>query len=263
VSVGKLFAAGIVPGIIMGLCLMGMSLILNRNNHNILRREKATPKEMKDAFLSAFWGLMMPVLILGGIYGGIFTPTEAAIVACFYGLFVGFFIYRTLNLTTFYEVIRDTLISSGNVMFIVACATFFAWFCSTSGLSRLAIETLTLASVNQFTFLLIINVILLIAGCFMETGAALYIFVPIMMPVALKLGYDPVALGVVMVINLAIGQVTPPVGINLYVACGIARINVKQISIAVLPFVIASLAALLLTTYVPDVCLWLPRMMGM
>jgi C4-dicarboxylate transporter DctM subunit len=263
VSVGKLFAAGIIPGILMGACLIGVSLLINRNNPNIVRQEKVCRQELFAALKSAFWGLMMPVVILGGIYGGIFTPTEAAIVACFYGLFVGFFIYRTLTIKILYEVLRDTVISSGNVMFIVACASFFAWFCSTSGLSRMAIEALTAASSSQVLFLLIVNVILLIAGCFMETGAALYIFVPIMLPVALKLGYDPVALGVMMVINLAIGQITPPVGINLYVACDIAKINIKQISVAVLPFAMAAGVALLAVTYFPQIYLWLPKLMGM
>jgi C4-dicarboxylate transporter DctM subunit len=263
VSVGKLFAATIIPGLFVGLCLIVASFLVFRKNPSIIKQPKASGAELWAAFKNAIWGLFMPVLILGGIYGGIFTPTEAAVVACFYGLFVGFVIYRTLNLKTLYEVLRDTVISSGNVMLIVACASFFAWFCSTSGLSRMAIEALTAASVNKYVFLLLINIILLIAGCFMETGAALYIFVPIMMPVALKLGCDPVALGVIMVMNLAVGQVTPPVGINLYVACGISDITLKEISISIIPYVFASLVALIVVTYFPQICLWLPKLMGM
>jgi C4-dicarboxylate transporter DctM subunit len=263
VSVGKLFAATIIPGLVVGACLIIASLLVFRNNPNIVKQGKASKAELWAAFKNAIWGLFMPVLILGGIYGGIFTPTEAAVVACFYGLFVGFVIYRTLTIKLLYEVLRDTVISSGNVMLIVACASFFAWFCSTSGLSRMAIEALSAASANKYIFLLIINCILLIAGCFMETGAALYIFVPIMMPVALKLGCDPTALGVIMVLNLAIGQVTPPVGINLYVACGISNVNLKDISLSVLPYVFAAITALLLVTYLPQISLWLPKLMGM
>jgi C4-dicarboxylate transporter DctM subunit len=147
-------------------------------------------------------------------------------------------------------------------MFIVACAGFFAWFCTTTGISDMASELLLSVSGSKYMFLLIVNIILLIAGCFLDAPSALYIFTPIMLPVATQLGYDPIALGVVMTMNLAIGMITPPVGVNLYVACGVSKITLGQISKAVIPYLVASLLVLFLITYLPDITLWLPNMMG-
>ena len=215
------------------------------------------------AFKEAFWGLMMPVIILGGIYGGYFTPTEAAAVAAVYGILVGLFIYRTINLKDLYELMVASALGSAVVMFIVAYAGFFAWFITTQGIAQMASTLLLNVAGNKYVFLILINIILLIAGCFIEANSALYIFTPIMLPVAVALGYDPIALGVVMTVNLAIGQVTPPVGVNLYVACGISNLSLKEISKAVGPFVIASVIVLLLITYIPEIILFLPKLLGL
>ena len=224
---------------------------------------KATTKEKWDAFKDAFWGLLMPVIILGGIYGGIFTPTEAAAVSAVYGLIVGFFIYRTLNLEKLKELLADSVSQTAVVMFIVATASLFACVLTVTGLAASASNMLiSVCKGNQYIFLLIINVILLIAGCFIDANSASYILVPILYPVATALGIDGVHLGCIMVMNMAIGLVTPPVGVNLYVGCGIANVSLKEISRAVLPFVGASIAALLLTTYVPILSMFLPRLLG-
>lgn len=260
-SIGKMFIAGIVPGLLMGAALIIASLILVKDM-KIDNQQKATGKEKWIAFKEAFWGLMMPVIILGGIYGGYFTPTEAAAVAAVYGILVGMFIYRTISLKDLYKLLIDSAVGSAIVMFIVACAGFFAWFITTQGIADLASNFLLQVSGNKYVFLLIINFILLIAGCFVDATSALYIFTPIILPVALALGYDPIALGVVMTVNLAIGQVTPPVGVNLYVACGVSKIGLKEISVAVLPFVLASILVLLLITYIPDIIMFLPNLMG-
>lgn len=261
VSIGKMFIAGIVPGLLMGLALILVCLILAKKM-NIEKQPKAPAKEVAAAFKDAIWGILMPVIILGGIYGGVFTPTEAAAVSAVYGLFVGIFVYKKVKGKEFMSILVDSAVQTSVVMFIIASASLFAWIVTTEGIAEAAGELLLAISGNKYVFLLIVNIILLIAGCFLDAISAFYIFVPIMLPVALKLGYDPVALGVVMTVNLAIGQVTPPVGVNLYVACGVSKISLKEISRHVLPFVFASLASLLLITYIPEIILWLPNILG-
>lgn len=262
VSIGKTFVAGIIPGILMGTALIIACLILVRKL-DLVQQEKAPMREVWIAFKEAIWGLLMPVIILGGIYGGFFTPTEAAAVSAVYGIVVGVFIYKQVNLKNLYEILVESAVQSAVVMIIVACASLFAWIVTTQGVAAMVSNYLLQMSNSQFLFLLIINIVLLIAGCFIDAVSALYIFVPIMLPVAMQLGYDPVALGIVMTMNLAIGQVTPPVGVNLYVACGISKVSLKDISRKVIPFVIASIISLLLITYIPQLSLWLPNMMKM
>jgi C4-dicarboxylate transporter DctM subunit len=261
VSIGKIFMAGIVPGLLMGAALVIASLLMTKKM-DIAPVPKASAKERWIAFKEAFWGLMMPVIILGGIYGGFFTPTEAAAVSAVYGIIVGVFVYKKLTMKDLNSLMIESAVGSAVVMFIVACAGFFAWFCTTTGISDMASDLLLSVSGSKFMFLFIVNIILLIAGCFLDAPSALYIFTPIMLPVATQLGYDPIALGVVMTMNLAIGMITPPVGVNLYVACGVSKITLGQISKAVIPYLVASLIVLFLITYVPDIILWLPNMMG-
>lgn len=261
VSIGKIFIAGIVPGLLIGLALIIVSLILSKKM-DIVKVEKASQKEKMIALKESFWGLMMPVIILGGIYGGYFTPTEAAAVAAVYGILVGMFVYKKINMKNLMVLMTDSAIQSAVVMFIVACASFFAWFVTTEGIATMASDFLIQVSGNKYMFLLILNVILLIAGCFLDATSALYIFTPIMLPVALQLGYDPIALGVVMTVNLAIGMITPPVGVNLFVACGVSKISVKEISKAVMPFFFGALVVLLLITYIPEIITFLPNILG-
>ncbi|MFA9424454.1 MAG: TRAP transporter large permease, partial [Sedimentibacter sp.] len=261
VSIGKMFMAGIVPGLLMGAALIIVSLMMTKKM-DIEPQPKASAKERWEAFKGAFWGLMMPIIILGGIYGGYFTPTEAAAVAAVYGILVGIFIYKKIGVKELYELMIESAKGSAVVMFIVANAGLFAWFCTTTGISDMASDLLLSVSGNKYIFLMLVNVILLIAGCFLDAPSALYIFTPIMLPVATQLGYDPIALGVVMTVNLAIGMVTPPVGVNLYVACGVSKISLGEISKAVIPYLIASLIVLLLITYIPSIITFLPNMMG-
>ena len=256
-SVGALFASGIVPGILMGVLLVVAMMWVSRKRELHLL-PKATWKERWESFKDAFWGLMMPVIILGGIYGGIFTPTEAAAVSAIYGLFVGLFIYKTITFKDVPRILADSVSQTAVVMFIVGTASLFAWILTVTGLAAQASNVLiSVSSGNKYIFLLIVNIILLIAGCFIDANSACYILVPILVPVATALGINPI-----MIVNMAIGMVTPPVGVNLYVGCGIAKISLKEISIAVLPFIVASIVALLLTTYIPIISMFLPNLLG-
>lgn len=262
VSIGRLFIAGIVPGLLIGLGLIIACLFVTLKKQYGMQ-DKAPFKETLAALKDAFWGLMTPVIILGGIYGGIFTPTEAAAVAVVYGLLVGTLVYKEVNLDKFFEILVETAVSSAVVMIIVATASVFAWVITSEGIAEMAGNFILSISGNQYVILILINVLLLIAGCFIDAISAYYILVPILLPVILQIGYDPLVFGVVMTVNLAIGQITPPVGVNLYVACGIAEIPLKTITRSLLPFFIASLTVLILITYFPEISLWLPNLLGL
>jgi C4-dicarboxylate transporter DctM subunit len=256
-SIGSLFIAGLVPGLLMGLAFIITALLVGRK-FNLVTSSKSSGKEKWDAFKDAFWGLMIPVIILGGIYGGIFTPTEAAAVSAVYGLFVGVFIYKKIRLKEFWAIVIDSASTTATVMFITACASLFAYVLTRARLDVMisgAIENVTGGS--TIIFFIIVNIILLIAGCFLDSTSALYIFTPLFVPVANALGIDLIHLGVVMIVNLSIGLFTPPVGVNLYVACNVAGINLSQISKAILPLLFAALIVLLFVTYIPGISLFL------
>ena len=264
VSIADMFMAGIVPGILMGVALV-IIVLLEAKKHDIKpSRQKATAKERWVTFKDAFWGFLMPVIILGGIYGGIFTPTEAAAVSVVYGLFVGMVIYREVSFRDLFDILVDSAKTTGGIMLIVASASLFSFVCTKFGIADAASGLLASIAHNQFVFLLIVNIIFLIAGCFIDANSAMYIFIPIMLPVCKALGYDVVAFGVMATVNLAIGQVTPPVGVNLFVAISIKikkglEVTLQQISKAVMPMIAASVVVLLVVTYVPAVSTALPK----
>jgi C4-dicarboxylate transporter DctM subunit len=260
-SVSKLFIAGILPGMLVGLSLFVVSYVLFGRNPEIRPEKRGTLREIGTAFKDAFWGLMAPLIILGGIYGGIFTATEAATVAVVYGAIVGFFIHRDLKLSDLPEILIDTGVTTGVVMLLVCTASVFAWVLNTSGVAVAAAAGLMHLATGKIIGLLLINAILLVAGCFMDAISIFYVFLPILLPVVNALGIDLVHFGVVMTVNMAIGQITPPVGVNLFVACRIARISMKEISQAVLPMVAAQTAALLVISFWPDLSLFLTRFM--
>ena len=261
VSVGDMFMGGIIPGIMMGVALVVIIFIEVRRKGLTASREKASWGERWASFRQAFWGFMVPVIILGGIYGGIFTPTEAAAVSVVYGLFVGLFIYKEVKIKDLYDLLVDSSKTTGGIMIIIGCATLFSYICTVHGISKAAQELLLAISGNKYVFLLIVNVIFLIAGCFVDANSAMYIFIPIMFPVATKLGINPIHFGVLSTVNLAIGQVTPPVGVNLFVGIGVCskmenlrdktRVTIETMSKAVWPMILACVIALMLVTYVP------------
>ena len=264
VSIADMFMAGIVPGILMGVALVIVVMVEARKKGIQPAQKKATAKERWDAFKDAFWGFLMPVIILGGIYGGIFTPTEAAAVSVVYGLFVGMMIYREVKLKDLFDICVDSAKTTGGIMLIVASASLFSYVCTKFGIADAASALLGSIAHNQFTFLLIVNIIFLIAGCFIDANSAMYIFIPVMLPVCKALGYDVVAFGVMATVNLAIGQVTPPVGVNLFVAIGIKikkgmEVTLQEISKAVMPMLAACVAVLLVVTYIPVTSTALPR----
>ena len=223
---------------------------------------KASAKERWLAFKDAFWALMMPVIILGGIYGGIFTPTEAAGVAVIYGLFVGIFIYREIRIKELYKVFVDAAISSATIMFIIAMAAVYAWIMTTSGVAADLSAAILSISENKIVILIIINLIFLISGCFLDANSSFYILLPIVTPLLVSLGVDLVHAGVFLTVNMAIGLVTPPVGVNLYVACKSGDVSVAELCRKILPFLAAGIVSLLLITYVEPISMFLPRMFG-
>lgn len=254
-SITSLFKAGMVPGLLMGAGLIITALVIGRKC-DLKVSPKASGAERLVAFKDAVPGLLMPVIILGGIYGGIFTPTEAAAVSVFYGLFVGFVIYKDLNLNKLSDIMVDSCSTTATVMFITMGASLFAYVLTRARLDE-AIENvmLNVTGGSVVIFFIIVNIVLLIAGCFLDSTSALYIFTPLFAPVALQLGIDPIHLGVVMIVNLAIGLFTPPVGVNLYVACGIGKISIEDISKGIIPCLVAMLIILLLVTYIPAISL--------
>ncbi|HML35450.1 MULTISPECIES: TRAP transporter large permease [Sporomusa] len=260
VSIGSMFLAGFVPGIIFGGVLMAVAYFISKK-----RGYKGTGqfsfKELFIAFKDAFWAILMPVIILGGIYGGIFTPTEAACIAVFYGLFVGFFIYRELNFRDLGRLLVNSAVSTSIVMLIIATASVFGWILASEQIPDRVAQMFLDFSNNPIMLLLLINVLLLVAGCFMETNAIIIILAPIFLPLIIQMGIDPIHFGIIIVVNTAIGQVTPPLGVNLFVACGISKITLESISKAVIPFIVAMIVALILITYVPSVVMYLPNLL--
>ncbi len=261
-SIPALFAAGVVPGLITALLLIVPSFFIARK-FGWKGERWGTKKELWQAFREAIWGLLAPAVILSGIYGGIFTATEAAVVAVFYGLFIGFVVYRTLTLRILYGVFRDAVLSSSVVMFIVAFAGLFSWTGSTLGVMDKTSASLLSLSANPVVILLLINAMLFIAGMLMDAISIYYVFLPILIPIMKYFNWDPVWFGVVMTLNLAIGQITPPVAVNLYVIANIANISLEKISRSVVPFVAIMLVALLITMFFPVLSTYLPALFGL
>jgi C4-dicarboxylate transporter DctM subunit len=259
--VTRLFIAGILPGLVVGLSLFVVSYYLFGRDPAIRAEARGSWREVGQAARAAAFGLLAPAIILGGIYGGVFTATEAAVVAVVYGVVVGFFIHRDLTLRDLPAILVDTGVTTGVVMLIVCTASLFAWVLNTSGVAAEAAAWLARYAAGRVGGLLLINGILLVAGCFMDAISIFYVLLPILLPVVMALHIDLVHFGVVMTVNMAIGQITPPVGVNLFVACGIAKISMKEISRAVVPMVVAQCVALLIITFWPDLSLWLPRLM--
>ena len=261
-SIAKIFMAGVLPGLMMGAALVIATIFCSRR-FALKQVPKASKEERWCAFKDAVWGLLMPVIILGGIYSGIFTPTEAAAVSAVYGLVIGIFVYKKIKVKDLTTLAVTSGSQTGVVMYVSIAASLFAWVISVDGIaSDIGNWLIQVTNGNLWIFLLITNIILLIAGCVMDATSALYIFIPILLPVAEAMGYDKVAFGIVMCVNLAIGLVTPPVGVNLFTACSISKITIKDMMKDVVPIICALLVVLLLVTYLPQISLALPQLLG-
>lgn len=262
VSVGALFMGGVVPGVLVGSSLIFVAwLIARRRGYRGERRYSWA--ERAAAFRDAFWALLMPAIILGGIYGGVFTPTEAAVVAVVYGLLVGLFVYRELRLGQLKAIFVNTAVSTAVILFIIGTSSAFSWVITSRRVPQMVAEGMLALSSNPVVILLMINLLLLFVGTFMETVASIIILVPVLMPILRTIGVDPLHFGIVIVVNLAIGMVTPPLGVCLFVSCGIARISLEDISRAALPFILVMILDILLLSYLPFLSTALPRLMGL
>ena len=260
VSVGAMFMAGIIPGITLGLMMMVVCVAYGLKMK--IPRTKFSLKELGDASYHAIGAIFMPIIILGGIYTGIFTPTESAAVACFYGLVVGCFIYREIDFKGLIETVRGAASSSGMIMFIVACAGVFGLMMTREQIPAHAAEFIMSICSNKYTFLLLVNVLLLIVGCFMDTTPAILIIAPILFPALPTYGIDPVHFGIIMLLNMCIGMITPPLGINLYVASTLRQAKVAElVNRHLAKFMLCCLLNLFLITYIPQICMWLPNLM--
>ena len=259
VSIGKMFLGGFIPGVVIGLALMALSYVQAKKK-GYQRDAFMGPKEIWRTFKGAFWALLMPGIILGGILGGIFTPTEAAVVAAIYGLLAGMFIYRELKLKDLPRIFANAAVSTSTVMLLIATANIFGWILTAERIPQsVAAYLVTLTTSPQVLYALIL-VCLLIVGTFMETSASLIILTPVFLPVVQKFGIDPVHFGVVMVSALAIGMLTPPLGICLFIACNIANIQLSEIVRYVTPFLVVMIVCLLLITFVPEIVMFIPNM---
>ena len=259
-SIGKLFMAGVIPGLMIGAMMMIATYFLAKRS-GFKAGKRASFKEQFTAFKNAFWALLIIVIVIGGIYGGIFTPTEAGAFSVMYAFFVSFFIYRDTKFKDLYKIILDSAQTSSMIFFIIANAMLFAHFLTDEQIPQHITEMIIEANMGPLMFLLIVNILLLVMGQFMEPSSVVMITVPLLLPIGMALGIDPIHLGVIMVVNMEIGMITPPVGLNLFVASGITGLSLKQVIVASLPMTTILLIGLLLVTYIPEISLWLPRLM--
>jgi len=261
-SIGKLFIAGIVPGLLLAALLLFVTWAVAKKR-NYPRMPKASFGEVLAAFRESVWGLALVVVVIGGIYSGIFTPTEAAAMSAAYAFFVSVYVYKDLSLKQVPKVLLDSANLSAMILYIITNAVLFSFLMTHEQIPQEMAAWIIDKNFGVWTFLLVVNIILLAAGNVMDPSSILLIMAPILFPLATKIGIHPVHLGVLMIVNTEVGLCHPPVGLNLYIASGIAKMGISEITIAVLPWLCAMLIFLGLITYVPEISLWLPRLLGM
>lgn len=260
-SVSALFIGGVVPGLMLAAVLIGLNIFRCRK-YESQKEVEVTGSGLWSAFKEAIWALLMPVIILGGIYGGLCTPTEAAAISCIYSFIVSIFIYKELKLKDLPGILVKSAQTTAFILIVVAASSPFQWFMTSTGIVQTISTGVLSVLSSKVLILLVINLILLFLGCFLETSAIILLVAPVILPIITSLGLDPVWMGVVMIVNTSIGMITPPMALNLFVSSGIAKVRVEDVSRKILPYLAIEIVVLFIITYFPDVVLWLPRLTG-
>jgi C4-dicarboxylate transporter DctM subunit len=261
-SVGALFMAGVIPGLLLAF-LLGLTTWYRAKKFDYPRQAKATWPERWDAFKKAVWGLLLIIVVMGGIYTGIFTPTEAAAMSAVYAFFVAVFVYKDMGLKDVPKVLLSSANMSAMLLYIITNAVLFSFLMTHENIPQEMADWMMGTGIGVIGFLIMANILLLLAGNFMEPSSIVLILAPILFPIAIKLGIDPVHFGIIMVVNMEVGMCHPPVGLNLYVASGITKMGITELTIAVWPWLLTMLGFLILVTYWPTLSLWLPQYLGM
>jgi C4-dicarboxylate transporter DctM subunit len=261
-SVGQMFIAGVIPGIMLA-SLLGFTTFYRAWKNDLPRLPRASWNQRFTAFRQCVWGLLLIVIVLGGIYTGMFTPTEAAAVSAVYAFVIAVFVYRDMSLRDVPRVLLGSANMSAMILYIITNAVLFSFLMANENIPQQIANWITSAGIDWIVFLLVVNVLLLVAGNFMEASSIVLIMAPILFPVAVKLGIHPVHLGILMVVNMEVGMCHPPVGLNLYVASGIAKMGITELTVAVWPWLLTMLIFLAVVTYIPQISLWLPHVLGM
>lgn len=259
-SIAKLFMAGVVPGLMLG----GMMIAQTYFGAKRLGFKATTPEPWSERikkFFRAFWALLIVVVVIGGIYGGIFTPTEAAAASAIYALIISLFVYKDIKFKDLWDICLESAITTAMIFFIIANAVVFAYLLTTQNIPQTIADSILAANIGKIGFLIIVNVLLFIMGQFMEPSSVVMIMVPLLLPIAKALGVDPVHFGILLIVNMEIGMITPPVGLNLFVASGLTGMNLKDVIVSCLPWTLTLFIGLILVTYIPEISLWLPNLM--
>ena len=260
VSIARLFMAGVVPGLMLG----GMMILQTYIGAKKLGFKATTPEPWSERikkFFRAFWALLIVVVVIGGIYGGIFTPTEAAAASAIYALIISLFVYKDIKFKDLWDICLESAITTAMIFFIIANAVVFAYLLTSENIPQTIADSILAANIGKIGFLIIVNILLFIMGQFMEPSSVVMIMVPLLLPIATALGVDPVHFGILLIVNMEIGMITPPVGLNLFVASGLTGMNLKDVIVSCLPWTLTLFVGLVLVTYIPEISLWLPRLM--
>lgn len=260
VSIAHLFMAGVVPGLMLG----GMMIAQTYIGAKRLGFKATTPEPWSERikkFFRAFWALLIVVVVIGGIYGGIFTPTEAAAASAIYALIISLFVYKDIKFKDLWDICLESAITTAMIFFIIANAVVFAYLLTSENIPQTIADSILAANIGKIGFLIIVNILLFIMGQFMEPSSVVMIMVPLLLPIATALGVDPVHFGILLIVNMEIGMITPPVGLNLFVASGLTGMNLKDVIVSCLPWTLTLFIGLILVTYIPEISLWLPNLM--
>jgi C4-dicarboxylate transporter DctM subunit len=259
--IGKLFMAGVVPGLVLA-AIFAVQCFVAGKRGGFERAKRPTLKELGEAFRDGIWGLLMPVIVLGGIYSGVFTPTEAASVSVIYAAFVGTFVYKDIKPRDYPKILSDSASVAAMIMFIITAAAAFSWLLTSQQIPQGVASWMNQTFTQPWMFLLAVNVLLLVVGCFMEPNSAILVLAPLFFPVVQALGIDPIHFGIVMIVNLELGMLTPPLGLNLFVSAGMTGWKLERVVKASVPFMVSMLVYLLVVTYVPKLSTFLPTLLS-